>query len=138
MLDAIEGSFQSGTRGIHRGRKSRDNLGAEPDQLVFCFALIRCIVGIYVGRDFVLARPAVADHRGKNENSFLTAFDESAKRVPRPDSSNVSGIRLLSGNQHHIAERVGMESHQRRQLILITVSRMLPIPSIAGAVGRIS
>src|SRR5207245_9503564 len=72
--------------------------GTEPNELLFWFTLVRCVIGIDIGRDFVLARPTAADHRGKNENAFLPALNEAAKRVPSSDSGNVCGIRLLSGN----------------------------------------
>jgi len=69
--------------------------GAEAHELLFWLALVRCIVRVYIGRDFVLARSTVADHRGENQDAFLPAFDEAAKRVPRADSRNVGGVRFL-------------------------------------------
>src|SRR6266496_6106481 len=37
--------------------------GPEADELLFRFTFVGCIIAVYVGRDFVLARPTVADHR---------------------------------------------------------------------------
>src|SRR5205814_10264276 len=91
--------------------------GTEADELLLWFAFVRSVVRINIGRDFVLARPTVADHRSENQNAFLPAFDEAAKRVPRANPGNVSGIRLLPGDQHYIAERVGMESGNRAEIL---------------------
>src|SRR5438477_10481311 len=73
---------------------------SKTDQSVLWLAFIGCIVGVNFGRDCVLARPTIPDHRGKNEDAFFSALNESAKRVPCTDSGYVGGVRLLSGNQH--------------------------------------
>src|ERR1700692_4951429 len=78
--------------------------GAEADELLLWFAFVGRIVGLDVGRDFVLARPAVADHWRENENPFFPAFDEAAKRVPRANSGHIAVVGFLSGTQHHITE----------------------------------
>jgi len=57
------------------------------------------IVAFDFGGDCV-GRRLAANHRGKNENAFLPAFDEAAKRVPGVYSRNIGGVRFLSGDQH--------------------------------------
>jgi hypothetical protein len=72
--------------------------GAEADELRLRLAFVRGVLGVDVGRDFVLARPPISDHRGEDENAFLAALDEAAKRVPSANSRNVGSIRLLTSS----------------------------------------
>ena len=65
--------------------------------------------GIFAQLRVVLGAP-LADHGSQNENAFFPAFDEAAKRVPGANPGHIAGVGFLSGNQHHIAEGVGMES----------------------------
>jgi hypothetical protein len=67
-------------------------------------ALVRCIVSVYIGRNFVPVRLVVADHRGKNQNAFLASFHEAAKRVPCADACDVSCLWFLPSNQHDVAK----------------------------------
>ena len=70
-------------------------------------------------RTFVLVA-LLADHRGENENAFFSPFNEAAKRVPGAKSGNVAGVGFLPGNQHHIAEGIGID----RDYILHATAKM--------------
>src|SRR5437899_92265 len=66
-----------------------------------------CIFTRLVGR--YILRAAFSDHRGENENAFFSPFNEAAKRVPCPKSSNVGSIGLLACDEHDVAEAVGVK-----------------------------
>jgi ParB family chromosome partitioning protein len=67
-------------------------------------AIRRCIFSRLVGRYILCA--SSSDHRGENENSFFSPFNEAAKRVPCPKSGNVNSIGLLTCDEHDVAEAV--------------------------------
>jgi hypothetical protein len=69
--------------------------GAKAEELPSWLAFIRCIVGVYLGRDFALARPVVSDHWSENQDSFFPALNEAAKRVPCTKSGDVGSVGLL-------------------------------------------
>src|SRR5208282_929793 len=63
-----------------------------------------CVFARLVGR--YILRASFSDHRGENENAFFSSFNEAAKRVPCPKSSNVGSIGLLTRDEHDVAEAV--------------------------------
>src|SRR5208282_4814020 len=107
--------------------------GTEANELLLWPALVRCIVSVNFGRDFVLARPAVADHRGKNQDAFFASFDEAAKRVPCTDTCDVSCLWFLPSDQHDVAKAVVMKPGHRVEILGqdFTLSRLQSCHQIA-------
>src|SRR5437762_13228255 len=62
-------------------------------------------------------RPFTSSLHRNTHTIPIALVDEAAKRVPGTDSGNVDGVRLLSSDQHDIAERVGMESGHRTEIV---------------------
>src|SRR5208337_2657151 len=66
-----------------------------------------CVCTWLVGR--YIFRASSSDHRGENENSIFSPFNEAAKRIPCPKSGNVGSIGPLACDQHDVAEAVSVK-----------------------------
>src|SRR5271170_4591945 len=75
-----------------------------PESVQRPLTLRGCVVARLLSR--CIFRASSADHRGENKNAFFSPFNEAAKRVPCPESGNVSRIGFLTCDEHDVAEAV--------------------------------